>query len=160
MDLPIRAPRATCAVTGRPFAPGEPFHSALVRGEGGLARVDVGVDAWSGPPSGTVAAWRSTYPDAGATGPVLAPIDVLLDALEELSDDPAESAVRYLLALHLVRRRVLRLIDGGRSKADDVLILTCRRREREYRVPPADVRAAGSDVAGRLAALLWSGEAA
>ena len=158
MDLPLRAPQATCATTGRAFAPGEPFHSALVRGEEGLERVDVSTEAWTGPPPGAVASWRSAYPVAGAAGPVLAPVDVLLDALEELGDAPDESAVRYLLALHLVRRRVLRILDG-RPGGDDSLVLVCRRREREYRVPAADVRAA-SAVADRLAALLWSGEAA
>lgn len=162
MDLPVRSPQACCATTGRPFAPGEILHSSLVRSADGLERVDVAAAAWTGPPDHAVATWRSTYPAAGSSGPTLAPVDVLLDALDELGDEPPESAVRYLLALHLVRRRVLRTIDAPLpAPAAGGLVLACRRRDREYRVPAvaADVVAA-PEVSERLGALLWSGEAA
>lgn len=158
MDLKLQRPQGTCGVTARPFVPGEVFHSALVRGAGGLERVDVCHEAWTGPPPGSLAAWRSTYPAPESAGPALAPIDVLLDVLDDLDGRPTDAPLRYLLALQLVRRRVLKPVDGA---ASDALVLACRRREREYRVPVvsvAEVTAAG--VAERLAALLWSGEAA
>lgn len=162
MDLPVRSPQACCATTGRPFAPGEVLHSVLVRTADGLERLDLAAEAWTGPPDNAVAAWRSTYPAAGSAGPTLAPVDVLLDAIDELGDEPPEPAVRYLLALHLVRRRVLRTIDAPQPPpVDGELVLACRRREREYRVPAvASDLVASPEVAGRLAALLWSGEAA
>lgn len=159
MNLPLRSPQAACTATGRAFAPGEIFHSALVRSEEGLERIDVSAAAWSGPPPGAVASWRSRFPDAGATGPVLAPVDVLLDALDELGAAPVDAAVRYLLALHLVRRRVLRIVEPQRP--DPGLVVACRRRDREYRVEPAAAEvAASAEVAARLSTLLWSGEAA
>lgn len=161
MDLKLHKPQVTCAVTGRGFAPGEPFHSALVRGPGAIERVDVCDEAWQGPPAGTVAWWRSRYPAAGATGPTLAPVEVLLDALESL-EEAADEPLRYLLALQLVRRRVLRIIDQEPDAADDgAVVFTCRKRGRDYRVraaSPAEAAAAG--VEERLAALLWSGDAA
>ena len=162
MDIRLHRPRGTCAVTGRTFAPGENFFSALVRAPGGLDRLDVAAEAWSGPPEKTLAWWRSAYPAAGSTGPELAPVDVLLDVLEELEGRPADAPLRYLLALQLLRRRVLRIVDepgGGPDPA--TLLLACRKREREYRVcvvPPAATDAA--DVEERLTALLWSGGAA
>lgn len=160
MELSVRSPQASCATTGRPFAPGEPFHSALVRTAAGLQRIDVSVEAWHGPPADTVAAWRSTYPEADATAATLAPVDVLLDALEQLGDQPDEAAVRYLLALHLVRRRVLRFVEAPPATDGDCLVLACRRRDREYHVATvAATTAASESVAERLAALLWSGEA-
>lgn len=162
MDLPVRSPQACCATTGRPFAPGEILHSALVRTADGLERVDTAAEAWTGPPDNAVATWRSTYPAAGSAGPILAPVDVLLDALDELGDEPPESAVRYLLALHLVRRRVLRPVDAPQPPpVDGGLVLACRRRDREYRVAAvAADTVASPEVADRLGALLWSGEAA
>lgn len=162
MDLKLHRPHAACSSTGRPFVAGEPFYSALVRTDAGLERIDVAVEAWAGPPERTLAWWRSTHPTAETVGQTLAPVDVLLDVLEELDGRVADEPLRYLLALQLIRRRVLKPTDEPTAAADPtMLVLACRRREREYRVravPPQHVAAA--DVEARLAALLWSGAAA
>jgi hypothetical protein len=162
MDLKLHRPRGACAVSGRPFVAGEPFFSALVRGGGGLDRLDVAAEAWAGPPDGTLAWWRSAYPPADATGPELAPVDVLLDVLEELEGREDDAPLRYLLALQLVRRRALRIVDAAAEPANaGELRVACRKRDREYRVrivPPAEATAAG--VEQRLMTLLWSGGAA
>ena len=162
MDLKLHRPRGACAVSGRPFAAGEPFFSALVRDGGGLDRLDVAAEAWTGPPAATLAWWRSAYPAADATGPELAPVDVLLDVLEELEGRADDAPLRYLLTLQLVRRRVLRIVDAAAEQADaGEMLVACSKRNREYRVrvvPPAEATAAG--VAQRLMKLLWSGGAA
>lgn len=163
MDYKIHRPQTACSSTGRVFAAGEEFFSALIRGSGGLERRDLAADAWDGPPSGTIAWWRSRHLPPGEGGPVLAPIDVLLDALEALEEQPGEEPLRYLLALQLVRRRALRIEGAGGDGVDDhgTVVFSCRRRERDYRlrhVEPAE--ASDPDVAARLTALLWSGEAA
>jgi hypothetical protein len=161
MDLKLHRPQAACARTGRTFAAGEEFYSALVRSSGVLDRLDVAAEAWDGPPPDAIAWWRSRHSTAGEAGPTLAPVDVLLDAfesLEEGGDDP----LRYLLALELMRRRMLRIVDDRRESPEaDVLVLSCRKRGREYRVRTvgrAEVAADG--VEGRLVSLLWSGGAA
>lgn len=161
MDLKLHRPQTTCATTGRPFAPGEMFYSALVRRRGAVERLDMAAEVWQGPPEESIAWWRSRYPQAGAAGPTLAPPDVLLDALESLEaggDDP----LRYMLALQLVRRRVLRIVDDPAAESDEgTLTFTCRKRDREYRVRLVDAAEAAADgVEARLAALLWSGDAA
>lgn len=162
MDIKLHRPHGACATTGRPFAPGETFYSVLGRGAAGLERVDCCAEAWTGPPSGALAWWRSTFPAAETTGPMLAPIDVLLDVFEELEGRADDGALRYLLALQLVRRRVLRIVEG-RADADPAgeIVLACRKRDREYRVVvPAPAEAASPAVAERLTALVWSGGAA
>lgn len=162
MDLKIHRPHGVCSSTGRQFAPGEAFYSVLVRGAAGLERIDWCADAWPGPPADAVCWWRSAYPAAAATGPALAPVDVLLDVFEDLADRPDEAALRYLLALQLVRRRTLRIVDApGNPPAAAELVLACRKRDREYRVTvPDHAAAAGPEVAERLTALVWSGGAA
>lgn len=161
MDLTIRRPTCQCAATGRAIAPGEPFYSALVRGEGSIERVDIATDAWHGPPETTIAWWRSTMPEAGGQGPSLASPDVLLDVFERLEHVDEEESLRYLLALFLVRRRLLRVVEERAGEEGDprTLRLHCPRRAADY-----FVRTAGAPVddatAGRLTALLWSGEAA
>lgn len=162
MELKLHRPHGVCATTGRPFAPGESFYSALVRGAGGLERIDCCAEAWTGPPAGTLAWWRSAYPAADTAGPTLAPVDVLLDVFEELDGRPDDVALRYLLALQLVRRRVLRIVDAAAdAEPSTELVLACRKRDREYRVAVADPSAAASpEVSERLTALVWSGGAA
>jgi hypothetical protein len=172
MDIKLHRPRGTCSVTGRPLAPGEAFYSALVRGPDGLDRVDVSGTAWTGPPEAALAVWRSIFPAGDNSGPTLAPVDVLLDLFEELEGRPDDAALRYLLALQLARRRVLKIVDAPAdtapidtapidTAAPAELVLACRRRGREYRVAVEEPAAAAVAALGeRLTALLWSGEAA
>jgi hypothetical protein len=182
MDIKLHRPRGTCSVTGRPLAPGEAFYSALVRGPDGLDRIDVSGAAWTGPPEAALAVWRSIFPAGDNAGPTLAPVDVLLDLFEELEGRPDDAALRYLLALQLARRRVLKIVDAPADTApidtapidtapndtapNDTaapadLVLACRRRGREYRVAVEEPAAAAVAALGeRLTALLWSGEAA
>jgi hypothetical protein len=85
---------------------------------------------------------------------------VLLDALEALEESGADEPLRYLLALQLVRRRVLKM-EGGGEEDDGTLVFSCRRRDRDYRVQPVEATdLADPQVATRLTALLWSGDAA
>lgn len=169
MELKLHRPHAACTQTGRPFAAGEPLVSALVRSEGRLDRRDYSSAAWTGPPEQTLAWWRSTYPATASDGTSLAPADVLLDVLEDLEGRDDDAALRYLVALELVRRRAVRCLDRqGDDQSDGPtdggtadLILACRKRDREYRVravSPLEATAPG--VEERLAALLWSGGAA
>jgi hypothetical protein len=169
MELKLHRPHAACAQTGRLFVAGEPLVSALVRSEGRLDRCDYAAETWTGPPVNTLAWWRSTFPAGTTAGTTLAPADVLLDVLEELEGREADAALRYLVALELVRRRAVRFVDrhgDGQSdkQAGDAgpdLILACRKRDREYRVRAVSAREAmASGVEERLTALLWSGGAA
>jgi hypothetical protein len=169
MELKLHRPHAACTQTGRPFVAGEPLVSALVRSEGRLDRCDYAAAAWTGPPANTLAWWRSTYPATASDGTTLAPADVLLDVLDELEGREADAALRYLVALELVRRRAVRFVDRhgdeqGAGRAGDGepdLILTCRKRDREYRVRAVSPReATAPGVEERLTSLLWSGGAA
>ena len=171
MDLKFHRPHGCCQRSRRAFAPGEPFYSALVRGSAGLERIDCAAECWDGPPESTLAWWRSTYPASQGGSAELAPVDVLLDVLEQLDGQPDEAGLRYLLALELVRRRVLRIVEEtrgadaarsvGRGAESRELQLSCRRRATAYTVaiaPPVPAGAAA--VQERLTALLWSGGAA
>ena len=108
MDLKIQRPSPTCKETGSEFKAGDVMFSALVREEGRLLRHDWSHDAWAGAPDETLAWWRSVVPEQEDGGVSLAPVEALLDTLESLADQPEEASLRYLLALQLIRRRVLR----------------------------------------------------
>lgn len=164
MDTKIHRPQAQCTRTGRPFRPGDEVVSVLVRTPGGLERRDFQPEAWADPPADCVARWRCRYPAADGAGCTLAPNDVLLDVVEQLEGDPGQAPLRYLLALELVRRRVLRFLEPpAGASADDpaTLRLGCRKRDCEYEIavthPAADE---ARELERRLTGLLWSGEAA
>ncbi len=168
MDLKIQRPSPTCKTSGSEFKAGDLMFSALVRKEGRLVRYDWSHEAWAGAPDETLAWWRSVVPEQRNEGVSLAPVEALLDILESLADQPEEASLRYLLALQLLRRKVLRFGDSlsqgeadgddRRESADEVVSLVCRRRDCEYKVvavmPEAEERAVLEE---RLAALLWSG---
>jgi hypothetical protein len=165
MDLKLHRPHGCCHHSRRAFVPGELLYSALARGPTGLERIDCAAECWSGPPEQTLAWWRSTFPAAQGGGPELAPVDVLLDVLEQLDGHPDDAALRYLLALELVRRRVLRLVDRHGAVVtppeSEALHVACRRRDTTYSVaviPPSQADVAA--VQDRLTTLLWSGGAA
>jgi len=160
MDIRIERPHGSCARTGRSFTAGDPVYSALVREGAELRRIDVGIDAWTGPPPQCLAWWRGAHPPVPARDPV-APVDVLLDLLEGLEGRDDDAPLRYLLALALVRRRVLRTVDAPAAAQPGVAEFACRRRDTTYRVAavPAD-RLGDHELQTRLAALLWPTEAA
>ena len=168
MDLKIQRPSPTCKKSGSEFKAGDVMFSALVREEGKLLRYDWSHDEWAGAPDETLAWWRSVVPEQEDGGVSLAPIEALLDTLESLAGQPEEASLRYLLALQLLRRKVLRFADSpGQDETEssetcdggnEVVSLACSRRDCLYEVvaamPEAEEYAALEE---RLASLLWSG---
>ncbi len=146
-----------CAVTGRELAPGETYYSALVEAGRALRRVDYSAEAWAGPPEGAIGWWRSHLPRVDRDRPQPPPSDRLLQVFEELQGQPDRADFCYLLALLLVRRRLLRLDEEQRDASGrEILVLYCPRRDTTYRVPavPPDPSRAGilQEELGRLLA--------
>jgi len=136
MDFEIERCTRRCAVTGQELQPGETFYSVLVEEKGRLRRYDYSEAGWSGPPAEAIACWKSQIPDPRARRPSWAPGDVMLEFFDELEDQPEREDMRYLLALLLVRRRVMRLEETERdAQGRETLVLYCPRREATYRVP-------------------------
>lgn len=96
-----------CAVGQRSLEPGEPFFSVIIADGEQLIRSDIAADNWQGPPPHTVGWWRSSMPPAGPRKLKPAPDSVLLETLSQLVERPESEALAYLLAVLLVRRRVL-----------------------------------------------------
>jgi hypothetical protein len=122
-SYPIARSTGRCAATGREFAPGEPLMAALVEVEGraDFQRLDFSLDAWSAgkrptPPLSLFASWRATHQPPDAKRKLLLGDDELLDLVEQLgaSDQPRQRAFRFVLALLLVRRRIL-VYEGQRD---------------------------------------------
>jgi hypothetical protein len=126
-----------------------------------LVRQDIAQDAWTGPIADTVAWWKSVMPDPRSRQARLAPNDAILELFEQLADQPTARELRYLLALLLIRRRVMRHEGTERDEAEgEVIVAYCPRRETTYRVPvvaPPEERMA--EIQEQLARLLFPDDA-
>ena len=141
MDYEVKHSTRHCSATGREFAPGESFYSVLLSEEPNCGDLDYAVDAWQGPPSDALAWWKSRIPNRNANRKHWAPNDVMLNVFDELAEQPERQDMRYVLALLLVRRRVMRLEETEKDEQGrEIMVLYCPRRETTYKlaavVPP------------------------
>lgn len=133
-----------CHATEREFRPGETYYSVLVQEGADVARHDYSAEAWPGPPEESLGWWKSQMPGATNKKRHWAPNDVMLHYFEQLAEREDQVDVRYVLALLMVRRRVLRQ-EGTETdeQGREQLLLFCPRNEQEYRTlvaMPADDR--------------------
>ena len=135
IDYDIQRCSRRCAASDRELKNGEECYSVLIEQAGGIVRRDYSAEGWPGPPENAIGWWKSTVIDPNAGRMSWAPNDVMLHYFERLADDPAAEDTRYVLALLLVRRRVLR-VDGNETDAGGrpLLVLYCGRNEAQYRV--------------------------
>ncbi len=135
MDYDVQRATRHCTATGRELAPGETFYSVLVAEGHELRRLDFSAAAWKGAPPEAIAWWKSQVPSAGGRAH-WAPNDVMLHCFDELAAQPERQDIRYLLALLLVRRRVMRLEESQQDQQGrELLVLYCPRRDATYKVP-------------------------
>jgi hypothetical protein len=133
MDYDLERCSRHCAVTGRELSPGEEFFSALLPAAGGLVRMDYAPEAWQGPPEAAWGWWKARLPRPDEKPrSVWAPAEVMLELFDRLADEPDRADTRFILALLLVRRRVLRIEESHREGDQEVLLLSCPRRHAEY----------------------------
>jgi len=136
MDFEVQRCTRHCAATGRELAPGEDYFSALVAEGADLVRYDYSAQGWKGPPEKTIGWWKSQIPGGEVRRKHWAPNDVMLQLFDDLAEQPDRQDMRYVLALLLTRRRVMRLEDTERdAQGAEVLVLHCPRRDATYRVP-------------------------
>lgn len=157
LDFEVQRCTRRCAATNREFAPGESFHSVLVAEGADVLRRDYCAEAWTGPPEKCIGWWKSRLPVETATKPRLAPNEVLLELFDRWADELDKQDARYVLALLLIRRRVMRLEDCEESTSN-VLQLYCPRTETTYQVAAVDPAAERiAEIQQELADLLYAG---
>jgi hypothetical protein len=156
MDYEVQNFTRHCTVTGREFAPGEWYYSALVAEGAELKRYDYSIEAWQGPPAEAIGHWKSQVPGKSSHQKHWAPNDVILQFFDELSQQSDKQDIRYVLTLLLIRRRVFRLEDQQRDQQGmELLTVYCPRRDATYAVPAVvPDRSRVDDIQRQLTALL------
>jgi len=135
LDFEVQRCTRRCARTERELKPGESYYSALVPQGGAVIRLDFGCEAWEGPPPEALGWWKAQVPDPSARRLHWAPNDVILHYFLQLESQPGQEDTRYVLALLMVRRRIVRLEETETGPAGgETLVLYCPRQESEYRV--------------------------
>jgi len=139
LDFDVQRSTRRCAKTDRELKPGEMFYSVLLPKGGDVVRSDFCEEAWEGPPAEAVGWWKSQLPKPNSQKMHWAPNDVMLFYFEQLEQQPEKADVRYVLALLLVRRRIVRLEETETDESGrEVMVLFCPRNENQYRVVTAN----------------------
>ena len=139
LDFEVQRCTRRCAATDRELKPGEYFYSVLVPEGAEIVRYDYCEDAWTGAPETMLGWWKSQMPDPQAHKLHWAPNDVMLHYFEQLTNEPDKSDTRYVLALLMLRRRVVRLEETqADEQGNEVLLLYCPKKETEYQVSVTD----------------------
>lgn len=173
MSLPSRFAgvvkgRGVCAVGGETLSPGTPIVAALCEPDAdaeasdalpgiGLVRRDYSLAAWNDAavPREVVCHWRSTVPEP-TTAPRGLDESVLLELLERLAerDDAAQAPLRLVVALVLLRRRRLRLVDRVGQGDEERWVLEHRPKDGVAWTVEVAARAVGDADAGEVAEAL------
>ncbi len=145
-----------CTATGRPIAVGEEFIAALVENaEGtGMERQDFSLEAWQGgarpqPIAKLFGAWKTSMLPASEKKRVLVDDESLMDLFEQLQEatEPARISFRYILALLLMRRKLLKYEGTRRVDSPKGRVMQVRRSTKvdEPPMPVMDVIDPGMD---------------
>ena len=135
LDFHVQRCTRQCAGEGRELLPGEVFYAVLIDEGEEMVRLDYSESAWQGPPEHAIGWWRSRVPDTATRKFQWAPNDVLLDYFERLEEQLDRLDVRFVLALLMVRRRILRLEESSSNEeGQEVMTLFCPRNEKQYQV--------------------------
>jgi hypothetical protein len=122
----IQARAGQCAVSGRPFARGERVYSALYWRDGQYVRVDLNADSWQARNEniGPVSAWQTEFVPPPPPAPEALKKDDAESLLRRLiaENAPTLRNARYILALMLERKKVLRQIERQRQEGLSVLV--------------------------------------
>ena len=104
--------------------------------------------------------WVAKVPDKKQTRTKLAPNQVLLDTLRSFLDTPGKEQISYLLAVLLLRKRVLVSQDSIESESEEqssTLALSSSAGDQEFYIPVVEVTASESEsIQSELLELLYT----
>ena len=138
-DWKVKKHRNVCALTGKEFAPGDALFSVIVEDKKFFVRKDISESAFTDElRAQAFSYWRSVIPLPDNDEPKHKLIDAatLLAFFARLVDSTnvEHTGFRYLLALLLLRKKILTLKDIEFEGKTERLILVQRKTKTEYRI--------------------------
>jgi hypothetical protein len=160
-DWTIQSRSGRCAATGRDFAEGEVFHTLLFRERAGFRREDLCEEAWKRRQGEADAPrpysfWRGKFEP-----PVSVPEALAKETAEDLlrrymtENDEGHANARYILALMLERKRLLKQVEAKEDMHGRTLVYEHVKTGEVFIVPDPGLRLDQIEaVQGEVAALL------
>jgi hypothetical protein len=122
----IQSRALQCAVSGRPFEKGETVFSALYWRDGQYVRTDLNEESWKARNDNIepLSAWQTEFVPPPPAAPETLKKDDAESLLRRLISEnaPATRNARYILALMLERKKVVRQIERQRNEGLSVLV--------------------------------------
>ncbi|MFH0962558.1 MAG: hypothetical protein V2A58_00955 [Planctomycetota bacterium] len=148
MEYRIGASDRKCSSCGKEVRQGALLYSAVFEAGETFERRDYCEGCWSAPPDACYSFWRTRVEEKEPQKKRL-DAEIVLGFFDELQSKtaPAELNFRYVIALLLMRKRILRFADVERSDTGEFLILRRPREGRTYRVA---VRSLSEEEIGSL----------
>src|SRR5215213_7148713 len=120
-DWSIQSRGDRCAATGQPFADGEGFYTLLFEERDGYRREDLSEEAFRNRPADApqpYSFWRSKFEVPPPAAPEALEKHTAEDLLRKYMEDstPQHANTRYILALMLERKRLLKEVEVKRSE--------------------------------------------
>jgi len=130
-----------CAGTGRKLEPGEEYYAALIDRGADFERRDYSVAYWQQQPPQVFSYWRTRMPLASHKRSIFVDNDVLCNLFERLADEtePLKVHFRFVLALILMRKRLLKYEESCRAGDREVWRLRLVRDPRLHEVVNPDL---------------------
>ncbi|MEI6606702.1 MAG: hypothetical protein WCP35_15445 [Verrucomicrobiota bacterium] len=142
----LRSRSRECSATQRPFVTGEPIVTALFPDpeSSGYLRRDYCLEAWSAIPAAAelpFSSWRTNYATPGGEKPPAVDREQPEDILRRMVEDDQDHTenTRYILAVMLERKRILRETDTQRTATGILRIYENRKTGEVYIVKDPDI---------------------
>lgn len=158
LDFEVQRCTRKCAATDRELKPSEPFYSVLVQNGAEISRQDYSLAEWKGPPENAIGFWKSEMPDPSARKIHWAPNDVMRHYLRQLLEQKTDRDIAFVLALLLVRRRLMKLEETKQDEQGrEVMVLFCPKTEERHDVSVVQPTAGRiQEIQEHLAKLLFA----
>ena len=137
-------------MTGAELTAGDAIVSALLEVNDGVERRVYARTAWQQPPENCLGWWHGTVAARDSGKPAETPREIMLQVFERWQQDATQPDRTYVLAIWLLRRRVLTLCDSAETDdsasaiaAQEMLHVHCPSRGEDYTVrvvPPEKER--------------------
>jgi len=146
-DWTIQSRSGRCAVSGRDFAEGETFYTLLFRERAGFRREDLAEDAWKDRQANPKAHqpysfWRSKFEPPAPAAPEALAKETAEDLLRSYmtEQDEGHANARYILALMLERKRLLKQVEVKEDIHGRTLVYEHVKTGEVFIVPDPDLR--------------------
>ena len=125
-----------CATCGKGFEEEETYCSALYDRQTEFERLDFCTNCWNGETPEMFSFWQTRVPPKEQKKRLLVDDDVLLDFFRRLqgATDELKINFRYILALVLMRRKILKFADVKRTDDGEFLVLQMRKEKTTFDV--------------------------